>query len=263
MLIRDEPGGLIAIGQPAHAWLSGQLARAWGNERFGAFAPWAEVCLGTEQHDIGMAAWDNAPTLNPRTGRPHTFMDMPTAVHLRLWSAAAPLVVPQSRYAALLVSLHGTGLYERRDLSADPPELVEAIRRFLDEQHRFQASLLASLRSDPDYAPHATPDAVARNRQLLRIWDALSLAICHGVRGERAFADVPAADVGAETLTLRPISADPARLTLSPWPFRHDTVTLVVEGRRLQPEPFVDETALRAAFHQAPWATIRTILSCA
>jgi len=25
----------VVVTQPAHAWLSGQLARAWGNERFG------------------------------------------------------------------------------------------------------------------------------------------------------------------------------------------------------------------------------------
>ena len=71
MLIRPEPDGtFLAIGQASHAWLSGQLARAWGNERFGAVEPWEEVCLAAEQHDIGMAQWERAPTLNPDTGLP-------------------------------------------------------------------------------------------------------------------------------------------------------------------------------------------------
>ncbi len=45
MLFREDPEGAIAISQPAHAWLTGQLARAWGNQQFGDFAPSEEVCL--------------------------------------------------------------------------------------------------------------------------------------------------------------------------------------------------------------------------
>lgn len=39
MLYRQDPAGLIVIGQPAHAWVAGQLARAWGNEHVGDVAP--------------------------------------------------------------------------------------------------------------------------------------------------------------------------------------------------------------------------------
>jgi hypothetical protein len=39
MLYRQEKQGKIAITQPMHAWLAGQLARAWGNERFGDVVP--------------------------------------------------------------------------------------------------------------------------------------------------------------------------------------------------------------------------------
>ena len=53
MLHRADPDGPIVITQPAHAWVSGQLAQAWGNESFGEFAPREEVCLAAEQHDIG------------------------------------------------------------------------------------------------------------------------------------------------------------------------------------------------------------------
>ena len=87
MLLREDDDAVITIGQPSHAWLSGQLARAWGNERFGPVEPREEVCLGAEQHDIGMAAWDLTPTRNPDTGLPRSFMEMPLGVHLELWSA--------------------------------------------------------------------------------------------------------------------------------------------------------------------------------
>ena len=51
MLYREVKQGRIAITQPMHAWLAGQLARAWGNERFGDVEPLEEVCLGAEQHE--------------------------------------------------------------------------------------------------------------------------------------------------------------------------------------------------------------------
>ena len=113
MLHREDPAGLIVITQPMHGWVAAQLARNWGNEQFGTFAPWEEVCLGAEQHDVGMTAWERAPTLNPTTGRPYSFMNMPTLQHVRGWTDAGHVALVQGRYTALLTSLHGTGLYER------------------------------------------------------------------------------------------------------------------------------------------------------
>src|SRR5919197_1987969 len=179
MLHREDAEGLIVIGQPAHAWVSGQLARAWGNERFGDFAPREEVCLAAEQHDVGMAAWDAAPALNAATGLPYSFHELPRDVHVALWSSAATIVLPQSRYAALLVSLHGTGLYEGRGAHPDP-----AVREYLAREQAFQDELLDSLRADPRYAPYASPQVVARNRRLVARYDGISLALCHALRFE-------------------------------------------------------------------------------
>jgi hypothetical protein len=86
VLLRAEPGepdAVVAITQPAHGWVAGQLARAWawGDPEDGGspgpVPPPEAVCLATEQHDAGWAAWEAAPTLDPRTGRPHTFLTVP------------------------------------------------------------------------------------------------------------------------------------------------------------------------------------------
>src|SRR5581483_6931497 len=116
MLLRSDEHGVLAIGQASHAWLSGQLARAWGNERFGSVEPNAEVCLAADQHDVGMAAWDLNPTRNPDTGLPYGFTEMPIGTHMQLWRDGPPRLLTQSRYAALLVARHGMRLYEMRDL---------------------------------------------------------------------------------------------------------------------------------------------------
>src|SRR5947209_8669834 len=181
MLLREEPAEFIAISQPTHAWVSGQLARVWGNERFGDVAPWEEVCLGAEQHDVGHTEWEQVPTLNPQTGLPYSFFDMPRQLHVGMWSRAARLVLPQGRYPALLVSLDGTGLYEKYyDATKDTPEDAQAVQNYLANEYVFQRELLASLRADVYYGGYATEEAVARNRRLVGVWDSFSLAVCFG-----------------------------------------------------------------------------------
>jgi Protein of unknown function (DUF3891) len=61
MLYRQEKQGKIAITQPMHAWVASQLARAWGNERFGVLVPFEEVCLGAERHDVGTLHGNKRP----------------------------------------------------------------------------------------------------------------------------------------------------------------------------------------------------------
>lgn len=254
MLHREDPGGLIGIPQPSHAWLSGQLARAWGNAAFGAVEPQEAVCLAAEQHDVGWTAWEAAPTVNPATGRPYAFTEMPRAAHLAIWESAARRVLTQGRYAALLVSLHATGLYARHDAAGDPPHEAAAIREFVARQAAFQAGLLEALRRDPVYAPFAAPEAVARNRRLIAVWDGMSIALCTRVDGAWSVPEVPTAG-GTATLEVAPVDDDPTRVAVEPWPFHEDAVTLVCEGRRLA-ERFSDDASLRAALAEAPWATL-------
>ncbi len=252
MVLRKDEHGVIAIGQPSHAWLSGQLARAWGNQRFGAVDPLEEVCLAAEQHDIGMAAWDLAPALNPDTGLPQSFIEMALPTHMLLWRLGPRRVVPQSRYAALLVSMHGARLYERRDLDKLPTEHADAVRAFLGEQREFQDRLLRSLRADPATAAAAAPSAVARNSDLVWIWDHLSLALCLDWAPQR-LPGVPTLDGAAE---LQLTAAEEGGLRLDPWPFAANAVTVRCEGKRLT-ERVESDQSLQEALASAPWETVR------
>lgn len=249
MVLRHDERGVIAIGQASHAWISGQLARAWGNERFPPPDPHEEVCLAAEQHDVGMAAWDLAPTRNPETGLPHSFIEMPVSVHLELWRNGPPRLRSQSRYAALLASMHGSRLYELRDLTRLSSEHVDEVRAFLAEQRDFQQQLLRSLHGDEATRAAATPDAVARNSQLIWIWDFLSLALCLDWAPCTAHA-VPGNDGPVE------LNVEPGPI-LDPWPFADATRPLTVrcEGRRLTGRYDTDEE-LTAALAAAPWETV-------
>jgi hypothetical protein len=218
MLLRRDGDAVLCIGQASHAWISGQMARAWAEP----FEPYEEVCLAAEQHDVGMAEWDLAPTLNPDTGLPHSFTELPFAVHSALWLAAPRRLVSTSAFVAALVSLHGTRLYEMRERSAE----VDA---FLRAQSDFR-SALGFARSDLE--PGST---------LLWIWDYLSLALLLGWQGQ------------VEGLEVRDGS-------VHPWPFRSPSLTVRCEARRLHGR-FTDEPALHAALASTPSETIRVLLA--
>ena len=162
------------------------------------------------------------------------------------------------RYAALLVSLHGTGLYERFTSWQNSPESTRIVEAFLREEKAFQQQHIAQLQQDLGYAPHVTPEAIARNQKLVATWDALSLAICMGVTERRQFEQVPAA-TGETTITLVPWQNDPTQLQVEPWCFRTSSVSLLFEGRILQ-APAPDEATMRQQLANAPWVTLRTTL---
>ncbi len=237
MLVREEGAGALCIGQTSHAWLSGQLARAWGNEAFATPEPWEEVCLGAEQHDIGMAEWDLTPALDPGRGLPLDFMAMPVELHAELWRAAPEKLRTQSRYAALLCSMHATALYGRR-------ERTPVVGELLDHHAAVQAGLLESLGEDPYRA--------RRNQRLLWTWDWLSLSILlEWAPGTQATPTMP----GAPDAELRLTAAGQRGFTLDPWPFAYEEIALRAEGRRLR-GPCATEAELHAALAAAPWETL-------
>jgi hypothetical protein len=253
MLLREDERGVLAIGQPSHAWISGQLARAWGNERFGTVHPWEEVCLAAEQHDVGMAAWDLEPSFNADSCLPHAFIQMPLEVHLGLWGAAARRLLRQSRYAALLTSMHGVRLYELRDLAKQTPGDAAAIRRYFAEQRGLQAELKASLRADPATAPIATDALIRRGSDLVWTLDGFSLALCLDW-APMSLKNVPVADGSRVEVRLTPVLT--GTVEVDPWPFDSVRVTVHCEGQRLPAAGYANENELRAGLGAAAWETL-------
>lgn len=251
MLLRRDGHGVLAIGQASHAWLSGQLARAWGSTDFGPVEPWDEVCLAADQHDVGMAAWDLEPSFNEETGLPHSFMEMPLEVHTQLWLEGPRRLVSQSAYAALLVSMHGWRLYRRRDLDRSPAHEARRIREFLAAQEEFQAEMAARLAGQRA----VTPELRERNSLLLWTWDYLSLALCL----DWAPATARGAPLRDGSTDIQIHATGERAVTLDPWPFQTDTVLVRCEGRRL-PERFRNESEMRRGLSTAPVETLELAL---
>lgn len=262
MLFRRIPGRpTVAVPQPAHAWISGQLARAWGNQRFGSVMPREAMWLAAEQHDIGWLAWEAAPTRDPATGLPWNFTALPRTAHTALWAEGVDRAEASlGRYPALLVSLHGVGIYVRFGNSPPGSEDAAAVAAFNAHEADRQARLIASLAAEPAWADAVLPESLARNRALLLAWDLMSLVICHGLAGARAVAEVPDAQ-GMGALTMTAIGDDAERIALDPWPFSAHSVAVECEGFVLPEGPFADNAALRAAVAAAPRVDVRAVLT--
>jgi hypothetical protein len=249
MLHRRTNEGVIVITQPAHARLSGDLARAWGNEVFGDFAPQAEMCLAADLHDIGFLDWEESPTLNLKTGLPHSFLDLPTKLHLNIWAKGIRQMTQYSRYAALLVSMHFATLAQRHP-SLPSSQETQFEKNFLEEQRANQHRLMTSLRNDPQYASSSGNEVLARNRELVSLWDWISLLLCMGLGETQIVNGVPAAK-GKCDITLTSLSpGEPSRVKLFPWPFNEASVCLSCEGRRLT-QTFREESVMREALSTA------------
>jgi hypothetical protein len=255
VVLRHDARGVLAIGQPAHAWLCGQIARAWGNDRFGAVEPLEEVALGAEQHDAGMARSDLEAVLEPGSGLPQSFMELELDARLEMWRAGPRRLIAQNRYAALLAAIHGRRLYEGGDEGAPAPKAA-AIRAYVAQSRELEAWLLAALRADPATAGYATPELVARNSQLVWTWDILSLSLLLTDWSPRTLEAVPTAGGAVDVWIQAGGERDGVALaSLDPWPFAAPAVRVHCEGRRLV-AGFTNQAELAHGLAQAPWETV-------
>lgn len=237
----------LCIPQSEHAAISGQLAAAWGDAPgFAAPRPPEEVVAAASLHDVGMDDFDADPTLDPDTGLPRAFRAMPLELHLRCWRRGPERVAERAGpYAALLVSLHGCGLMERRRARAGEPER-EQIDAYLSEQEELRSRL--RVQAQPD------EEELERNRTLLVAWDWMSLALCIPEL-PTSVPRVPLAggesggEEGFAELRLRPVQ--PGRVAVTPWPFADERVRVIAQGKRLRGR-FSSGDQMRAALRAAP-----------
>jgi hypothetical protein len=233
MLFRTEPSGVLAISQPAHAWISGQILRAW-DEALGE-----PLLLAAEQHDIGWLDWETAPSFNPETGRPHLFREIGAAVHSPMWRHGVDRALGAwGAHVALLVSRHGGVIYRRyTDRHRIGEADAAAARAYLDTQAPIEAAWAETLGLDAS--------TLQRETMLVALVDTLSLALCGELKTPIEL-EAPRANGGTEALRLTERPGHPFDFVLSPWPLRKEV--LIVEGEaRPLPETgrFADEASMR------------------
>ena len=225
MMYRHDDGRTLAISQPAHAWISGQLLRRL------ALKLSEPLLLAGEQHDLAWIDWERAPPFDPKTGRAPSFREVGPVAHAPMWiEGVERALAAWGPHAALIVSRHGGRIYRRFGLPhADA-----------DDKRAIEGYLAAQAPREKEWAAACGLDAATLEYQstLVAFVDALSLAVC-GALTPPAELDLP---VGKARLTQ---AGDGLRL--APWPFKGGAFVIEGEGRPM-PEGgrFADAAALRA-----------------
>jgi hypothetical protein len=257
MLFRDLPdGSWLAVSQPMHALVSGQILRAWtrdgGARGFAVPEPFEPVATACAQHDVAWMAWESAPSFDATTGRPHVFRAVGARFHAPMWAEGVERArASWGPLVALLVSRHGSLIYASYDdRHQDHPEDAPAARHYRETQAVLQARLQAQL--------GLSDAALAAASGLVAVTDALSLAVCGGIITMGGAGRAPLAAGG--TLDLR-IEEGEGALALDPWPFAARSVTLSWQGQRFAGGTrWADESAMRSALRAQPFETFTTRL---
>lgn len=216
----------LLISQVEHARLAHELARHWTRP----LVIWPEVnaeLLGTiEHHDDGWTDWERAPRVDPATGRPLQFIEMPLDQALIIWQRSIDVCAAIGPLAGWLVAGHFSALLRHSNAwqRTDHPQSAVAAE-FLSRQDRMR---IQAFRTWQHLDPRRNALAVAEQcLRWLQFFDAFSLWLCCAERRS----DDRLTGVDPAEMTLRPQSD--GSIHVSPWPFRVAKISLTIAHGQL------------------------------
>ncbi|MGH2753852.1 MAG: DUF3891 family protein, partial [Actinomycetota bacterium] len=153
--------------------------------------------------------------------------------------------------AALLVSLHATGLYLGRygvdgERIPELDELEPYKREFVERQEDFQRSTMERLRIVRDDMWH--------DYRLLQAWDRLGICFCHG-RSETVLGPVPL-ESSEEGVRIQVRRLDPLTVEMDPFPFTGDEQAFPVRTFKIPDRRFESQEAWREEISITPASII-------
>jgi hypothetical protein len=252
MILHPEGTQLRIILQTDHATFAGELCRRWGGPYFNRPEPLSSLVLAADRHDDGWLPWQAAPRIDPATGRPWSFTNIPYIYSTAGHAGAVQQLMCEDGYAGLLFSLHVSGLYRQRygwfshmPMPPIPEENRAAAATFLAEQDRVQAQLREALQPDEEL--------LWTHYRWLQAWDTLSVLICAGWMGFEPglLGHLPTAP-GKPEMAVKCWALGGDRYTVSPWPFDVDQVEWSIPARWLPDVAWESDAAFQAAFGAAP-----------
>jgi hypothetical protein len=178
-------------------------------------------------HDNGWQELDSAPLVDPASGRPYTFVDLPEPQRVEVWRRGAARYRESDAYTALLTGEHALALLGGRagDERWDPllADLVEQRETLLDRCNLEPPALLADYR-------------------FLDLADRLSLLVCTGAREP------------LERLGIRAWMRD-GELVLDPFPLAGAT-TFALSCRHVPDRRYDGDADLGVTLAVARWETL-------
>ena len=253
MIVRAIDGKLLLVRQTDHQVLAGQLAEAWGNGQFARPEPYAPIVRAAYEHDNGWFDWETAPKIDPATGRPYQFTDVPVEDHLAFYRRGIDELADRDPHAGLLVNLHCQGFHNQRFgtmpeavMKSHPPEKETAVKRFV-------TSLQAQTRELGRLISVDLPTLWGQY-ELLQVFDRMSLYLCMPPLKHAELGPVPVRP-GGKMLALRLTPAEYI-VRIDPWPFREQSVAASVPGRRVPDRRYANDDEFRNELNRAEAVTL-------
>jgi hypothetical protein len=222
VIVRRVGDELWVVLHQDHMDLAGDLARIWGNEEIAGPRRPAEAAVAVRVHDEPWRLWDrnleqNADGYWPWESRPEYFAGKaPTQRHARDWYVGIDLAARFDPYAALLVSMHGSGLYlNRYGIDGDGMPEVAGLPEWTREYLAEESALQEKLRTEAG----ASEEEVWHDYRLFEAWNRLSLVFCQGLAG-RTLTQIPLVGGGETRVAVR--LDEPTLAALDPFPFPGD-----------------------------------------
>ena len=257
MIRKETPDGWVLVTHGEHARLAARFAEAWGNARFAAPEPIADILTAVARHDDGWAARDAAPFLT-KAGVPEAFtkdlvgtyaafeeIDLPA--YLRVRGDATAAVAEDNPLAAIIVSMHTVNLLtQQADLATIRPAHRPLHAEFVAAQRAFQRETAIRL--------NTSVDALDRAFRFLQCCDNLSLIACASYPFARALRHTQVDRQGQlHALSCAPRGDDTFQIT--PSPFRETRMTFELSVRVLHQRTFPDTETYRARLAATPFET--------
>lgn len=260
MIVQPYEDRYLVIKQHDHALQVGAMARHWGNEEMPGYEPRHLMIETAARHDNGWVSLESRPAIDPESGGPLQFTQVPPRDHIPAHRRGIDEAVNSHPWVGLLVSLHTVGLYNdrygtwKRPKKDHNPEDQAIITEFVQEQERVQRSLAQKVLDGP--VPNSITDhpTVWQKYLLLQVWDRLSLQFTWRSAADAEIAPLPRADEGQEVL--RCTNRGDLTLALDPYPFDESPCALPVQARILRKLRYKGPEELLEEFLTAPVVTI-------
>jgi len=261
MIRRDDQNNWLLIRQVEHARLSAEIAAVWGNESVEPL-PVPELLLpAIRDHDVGWNEWAASPGVDPETGSPRNFTEMPMAISTALWSTSIEVCAAQAPLAGIWVSRHFCWLAEQaRETRQDIADEVAAIDDFLDDQTSRQQDWCHEIQLQwqevaGNFSLNDVKGLISEGLQYVQFFDRVSLWLCCSPAEKPFDTERP----GGESIRLTPGKS--GGVTLSPYPLSVDRLELSASADRIEARCYANDRELQQAIEAAESEELRWVLS--
>lgn len=257
MIRRPYQAGYLLITQPAHAWLSGQLAQHWGYDNTSRPQPYQPVIIATTMHDSAWLEKDNSAILNADK-QPLNFIEPELDYVESMYGRCVSNAMQIDPYAGVLVNRHVQTIYHSRKTHKRDP--IERLQPLLAELVTQENHAIEQMIKHPVYQHYIDSATLNHNYRIVRTCDLLSLFVC-GAFPARTIADVPF-HYGESFRNLDCELLDDNTLRVSPQLFNQAEITVHLQAKIIPKKYFETQAEFAQIFDKADVITIaKTIIN--